>query len=107
MVVGLLAVLEDLMIEVENPWLVVDLLEILDEVGTTMEVLLEEEIAVLVLDNEAEDDDLIVEAVFDEVSDAEGVLVLFELDTSAVVPETDLLVVDGLEVFVVDAGFVD
>jgi hypothetical protein len=94
LVVGLLAVLEDLMIEVENPWLVVDLVEIFDEVGVTVEILLEEVIAVLVLDNEAEDDDLMVETVCDEVLDAEGVFVLFELDTGAVVPETDLLLVD-------------
>lgn len=102
--VGLLAVLEDLMVEVESPWLVVDLLEILDEVVATVEVLFEEVTAVLVLDNEAEDDDLIVETVCDEVLDAEGVFVLFELDTGAVV---DLLLVDWLAVFVVDAGFVD
>ena len=104
LVVGLLAVLEDLMVEVESPWLVVDLLEILDEVVATVEVLFEEVTAVLVLDNEAEDDDLIVETVCDEVLDAEGVFVLFELDTGAVV---DLLLVDWLAVFVVDAGFVD
>lgn len=63
LVLGLLAVLEDLMTEVENPWLDVDLLEILDEVRVAVEILLEELIVLIVLDDEKEAEDLEVETV--------------------------------------------
>lgn len=78
LVVALLAVLEDLMIEVENPWLVVDLVEILDEVEVPVVIVLEEVFAVLVFDEAPLEEVLPVDSVCDEVFEAESV---FELET--------------------------
>ncbi|KAK5044703.1 hypothetical protein LTR84_010477 [Exophiala bonariae] len=99
LVVGLLAVLEDLTTEVENPWLVVDLVEILDEVEIPVVAVLEEVFAVLVLVERPLDDDLPVDSVRDEVLEAEGVLVVFEpTETDWVLFEDEAIVAVVLEV---------